>query len=646
MKRLALAIMTVSITLAQSQTTPPAMNLYFLSWEDGASGIYLYNTETGVDTRIHTNNGKGMALSPDGKQIALCTYGNGMRIMNNDGSNPRDIPDVYMNTDNSYYFAWTEQGIFWVHHNRETLIDSFYSYVPETGLLRRYPPFHAKEGSSSFGGCFASRDGTRMFTWITEDIPCEYTGSDRSKPYIFFKNGDFDTPIVDHELFWGHGNMMLPGGRYSLGVWWAMPPGEERGDHRWMRTWDWDNMEEGPTYRFPLDGGKYLAPIINSDDWILVQIGGENRDTNCVYFWKFATDTAWTSYGERLGQRIYCGWQGSLPSPVSWAISEQAFTLTDSTWSDTFHITGWTDASNPVVSTDKSWTGTPAIAMNGSTGTIAFTVSTPPSEADTAVVTVEDGNGANQLVRIYYQPTQTVAERLEISKDVTTESVTLSWTGTVEGYSYEVSRLDGSSWSVPMLVTDSSYVDSDPVNGTNTYRVYAVSGSDTSYQQVTADYTAPPALTITSPGNGETCAPGTQITLIWDAVNVSSIEVEMSTDEGDTWTLLSDSGAIDYGEDLWANYPLTLPATDGNVLIQIHPYQETVPSDMVLLTVSSSSVVTPPAAARPTGASRSAAIRYDLRGRIVTGRGNRPPTGLLLISRDAQEPGRIRIHVR
>jgi hypothetical protein len=76
----------------------------------------------------------------------------------------------------------------------------------------------------------------------------------------------------------------------------------------------------------------------------------------------------------------------------------------------------------------------------------------------------------------------------------------------------------------------------------------------------------------------------------WTTVKVASVQLEMSIDGGETYSLMTQS-AIDQGDSTWANYTVTLPSQSlGAVVILIHPYQQTEPRDTVTVSTTGSAV--------------------------------------------------------
>lgn len=618
---------------AIAQTTPPETHIFYLD----DNGLWNYNSATGQTTKVSSRNAMGAMISPDGRQIVYGNFGYTMSIMNNDGTNERQIPGITINLDFANCLAWTTNGMFWVTAKQGPSQNQyrFFRYVPETNSLTEYPSMNADNG---FAGCWASTDGSRMFSWTDVNHPSEIlsgegSSSGDSRPYIYFDNGDFSAPRIRYIAYWGHGNAMLPNGKYLLCVRWDFGNGDplQGKDHPWLATWDLDSIKQGPKWAFPAFGAKNIVSVVNSNDWIGVQMDSDRS----MHLWKYASDAGWTNGPTVANSRLQFVWQGALPSPTGWSVTEPSITLTDSIKTGAIHVTGWSASANPTVTvqTGHTWTGTPTITKSGTTVTISFTI-TPPASPDTATITIADASSATRLSRIVYQPSQTPAQKLVITTTVSDTAVALSWTGTTAGYTYGVKEATGSTWSALVAAT-TSYMDKSPVSGTNQYRVYAIKGTDTSFVQVTASWSPPPSITITAPTSGLTFASGSTVNLRWTTVNVIQVNVQMSTDGGETYTKLNSAG-INTSSAQWGNFPVPMPAQPNTpVLLKVESYAT--PSLYASVTVSTgtSAVIGPrtPSVVRATGELRE----FDLRGRSVAGANKACATRLsVVVTRNAK----------
>lgn len=135
--------------------------------------------------------------------------------------------------------------------------------------------------------------------------------------------------------------------------------------------------------------------------------------------------------------------------------------------------------------------------------------------------------------------------------------------------------------------------------------------------------------TLTGPAAGSTVSVGQTITITWEAhghVNSSTL-VEVSHNEGESWTLLTGQGGVSPTDPQWAAWPWTIPATlaqsggvtvslaDATLLLRVRGYflQHVMDEIDVPLTVSSASIadVSPRASALD---GTTPTVRYLLNG--------------------------------
>jgi len=309
---------------------------------------------------------------------------------------------------------------------------------------------------------------------------------------------------------------------------------------------------------------------------------------------------------------------GALPPIVTtWQVTETQIALSSTAATGTIHITNWTAGSNPTAQSSKTWASSPVITRNSTNATIAYTITAPPAVKDTAVISMTDGT-LIKTCKLIWTPTQTPAQRLVLTGTATDTSVNITWTNTIgTQYTFRMQKSSGSAWGAMQTVT-TSYIDRAPAEGANLYRIAAISGTDTSYQQITVNYFAPASVTFTSPSGGQRFTPGQHITVTWAAVKVTSVQIELSTDDGETYRLLNSTGAINFGTAQWSNYPVTLPDTAfSSIILKIHPYQQATPVNTVTISTSSGSAVLNAAAIRGSSSAQSSQY-YDLRGRRVS----------------------------
>ncbi|MBD3239822.1 MAG: hypothetical protein GF331_04500 [Chitinivibrionales bacterium] len=605
------------------------------------NGLYHYNTATKDLTRLWPPQGttagwseavKAAWYSPDMSRIAFYLQRDRLAICDRDGGNPRlqeNLGRAFKVSDKA--FTWTEQGIFWYDKDTYELL----RYVPETEAVTVVCTLEYLPNTTSFGGVHASRDGSRLWSWLTlSATPEENPDGEQAKPFIYIDDNDYDNPRIRYAYKWGHANMMLPDGSKTLHIGWEF----SNNTHPYIWIWNWDTFSQDSTLTHGVDikatRNHRLVQVANSNEWM-----GLMFEDSANYMWQFAAATSGAQpILMDLNRRYYDmahAWLGPYPDVQGvWHIIESRIELAENSPTDTIHLTNWSDAADPTVHTDKAWTGAPVITKNGSDVSIVFTVSSGPALPDTAVVTITDAAQQSKTCSIVWAPSQSPAEQLAIVGTADETSVTLTWQNTLgPQFSFGVQKSTGSSWG-PMLTVDTTYTDNSPEEGDNTYRVAAITSGDTSYQQVTVYYSAPESITILAPSGGRQFAPGEQVLVQWSTVKVPSVQISVSDNDGETFVLMVDS-AIDNGDDAWSNFTLTLPSVVSDaVIIKVHPYQQSEPFATVNVATVGSAVL----GRSPMGhAPGAAAVRYlfDLSGRRMPARKRSLPASPALPAHEA-----------
>ncbi len=588
------------------------------------NGLYHYSTVSKELTRLWpppgTDGGWGTAVkaaqySPDMSQVAFYIQLDRLAIADRDGGNPQliDLGRPFKVSDAA--FAWTEQGIFWYDKDTYELL----RYVPATGTVSTVCTLNYLPNTTSFGGVHASRDGSRLWSWLTLDHVSETDPNrEESKPFIYINDNDYSNPQIRYTYTWGHANMMLPDGSKTLHIGWEF----SNNTHPYIWIWNWDTFSADSTLTHGVDidatRNHRLVQVANSNEWMGMMF---KNDAN--YMWKFA-DAASGAQPILMDLNLPSynmahAWLGPYPNTQStWHLSETQLLVSTDAPADTLHITNWPDPADPTVAVDKAWVGTPTVTRAGEDVTIVCSVASGPALSDTAMVTVTDAARTSKTCSVVWAPSQTPAERLAIAGVADVDAVTLSWSNTLGSeFTFGVQKSNGSGWGA-MTVVDTQYVDTDPAEGDNIYRVAAIAAGDTSYQRVTIYYAAPASISILAPTEGNQAAAGEQVVVQWSAIKIESVQISVSENEGETWRLITQS-AIDKGDSTWSNYTLVVPAAQsGSVMIRVHPYQQTTPYDIVTVSVVGSGVRTP----RVSGGRARVAISpvfYDLTGRRLTG---------------------------
>lgn len=284
---------------------------------DGSGGVYIVNTTTNTARKVWPGTGAVQVymaqFSPDGSRIA-CNNGNRLMVMGNDGSNPRQITtsvDFNGGFGGTSSFAYTSAGIFWINRNRDTNVNRFLRYNLATDQLTEYPALNSKPNTTSFGGLYASADGSRMWTWLTMEV-----GGQEYKPFINFDGGNFSAPRYAYHKFHGHNNAMRADGRSSLHIGWEFNSSVNPNPHPYLWTWNWDTDAQGTTYQHGLSGNiqdmgfKGLIAVANNSDWVVLTPG--NESTHEHFVWKYATDAPVKVNYARANFLVNHAWQGAL----------------------------------------------------------------------------------------------------------------------------------------------------------------------------------------------------------------------------------------------------------------------------------------------------------------------------------------------
>ena len=164
-------------------------------------------------------------------------------------------------------------------------------------------------------------------------------------------------------------------------------------------------------------------------------------------------------------------------------------------------------------------------------------------------------------------------------KDSTMQSVLVTWdlyTGDADSICIERKTGGTEEWAEIARVAagDTSYIDSHLVAGTYNYRLRASAASQYS------DYTAPMSITIigipwvrvTRPAEGEQVKSGSTYTIQWESNRIDKVLIDLSTDDGLTWTNLNPGGSLD-ADGAWDwDVPDTL---ETSAIITVHEYQGT-----------------------------------------------------------------------
>jgi hypothetical protein len=207
----------------------------------------------------------------------------------------------------------------------------------------------------------------------------------------------------------------------------------------------------------------------------------------------------------------------------------------------------------------------------------AYNWTVPASFSTNCLVRVQDSRDgllsdvSDSVFEIARQPAITVtspnggeAWQIGTQHSISWTSVNISSTVKIE-----LSRNHGSSWTTLAASAPNNgswlWTVTAPASGTCLIRVTDVSGNPTDTSDGDFSIVDIPSISVTSPNGGEAWQIGTQHSISWTSVNISSnVKIELSRNHGSSWTMLAAS-APNYGSWLWT---VAGPAS-GTCLIRI-----------------------------------------------------------------------------
>ncbi len=156
---------------------------------------------------------------------------------------------------------------------------------------------------------------------------------------------------------------------------------------------------------------------------------------------------------------------------------------------------------------------------------------------------------------------------------------TITWTSVgISNVLIQSSSNNGSSWDTLVISTpsDGSYQTSFSVAGT-AYKIKisdAVDGNPVDESDGTFIVLPEPSVTVISPNGGESLASGSISDIRWSSTNLVAVKIELTTNNGASWTSIIDSTASD-GSYLWTVSSLNSSACK----IRVSDYSDGAPQD-------------------------------------------------------------------
>ncbi len=142
---------------------------------------------------------------------------------------------------------------------------------------------------------------------------------------------------------------------------------------------------------------------------------------------------------------------------------------------------------------------------------------------------------------------------------------TITWSSrAVANVKIEYSTDNGTSWSSVVASTPASagkFAWVIPASFTAQGRVRISNAADALINDMSNNSFSIPLLTLTAPNGGETWLTGTQHDITWSQIGISLVKIELSTNNGSSWSVLKDS--VVSSPYAWS-IPVNLPASAQN----------------------------------------------------------------------------------
>jgi hypothetical protein len=549
------------------------------------SKIQIYGKNDGANVK---STSPYAVFSPDGSRIAFFRSGR-LYICNNDGSDLKEVASSLRQPNRDNPFSWNTGGIFW---HQDGII---YRCVPSTGNVTN---FAIKSGHD--GGMhqryFASFDGRKV--WMRDPSTVVDFNADFSS---FTKKAWGD----DH----GHGDGMTMDGelvlhiKWDCGIW----------CHKVMRARSRATFAVMDTLAPPVADGTALtqrvANCFNNNDWLAFQVHDDSHNDiyqgdNHYSVWNWKTDDYQIvphPDGDPEGQANICGfWLGALPQAgehIALDKNELVFTLSGGTAPAAQNI-NLTYSGNGTLGTVTT-TVTPSSATwltvsvnsgaNANARVISNSIVPANVSGDVAEATVEVSAGTNinsVSYKVVINSAGVLPAPTNLKADAVGDSlrdVLLQWNDNSDdetGFSIERKKGTSGSWAEigTASANDTSYLDTNLALGTYSYRVRAA--KDQTYSNYSNEQEIEllglPWIRVTAPVAGAVLCAGSDYVIKWTSHRVTQVTVQISTNSGITWDVISKEGGITNTMAEWQNFTWKVPDIDNSeVIVKVQEYQET-----------------------------------------------------------------------
>lgn len=611
-----------------------------VGWSPGSQGEghFIVNTSTGAVTKVSSWSCDA-ALSPDGRKIAFLHGGGALQrlyICDNTGyAGEQSVIDLGREDANIGSMSYTTRGVFWLRKLAGDTNSLVYRYDVDNGVLDTVLYIPIWPGQDNLG-YYTSRDGTRQFAWMSagEDWGAP---DDHYCPYITL-NSDLTSYQYQVHHQWGHGNVMLSDGLRILQVTWLRYPHEGYYHQNVYVVTHPDGVitdtlyNQLPTGATQEEGNpiRNICGVVNSDDYVIINCGlGNDKGDWTSHYWHWEDESMPVVVpGADVGA-LQGAWMGDLPDPessVSLSPSLVSLTSEDSTTEVVVSVGGGAGTPTVSVPDDGAWL---SATLSGSGPSYTLAVTAQPSDAaesDTGLVTVSaPGVSEPETLTVFYsaagfslQPPVSLAFTPAGDSGL---DVSLTWTNVAVGADGTIieRRTDEGAYEVIDTVgpVETAYLDEYRAMGAYFYRLKTYRGSEVSADsdELAVEVSGIPWIRMqVTPA---TAAAGQDVTVNWEANRVTSVQMEASIDEGETWEKITAGESIGVGGEDWGAFTWTVPDTftTASVLIRIHPYQELSPLVQTVLLLSGAAVH---ARATPEHAASPSRVAYDLQGNVLT----------------------------
>lgn len=603
-KHLTLIVATLLFTTTQAHgyvgpsTGDLQVHGYVVAQNKATNQVVLVNTTTMQITATGVG-GLEAVLSTDGRRIAYAKkVRNGeIWVMNNDGTGGRKVADCVSGLTDGFILSWTEKNNIWWSEGGDSKDKNMYRVNVETGIKDIYWSYEPQSSASDADGIYklcVSKDESRAASMVhgggwgfTYDLP--------AKAKLQEQQGGCNGALTGLGTYYMTGTTQgayIPDGYhryYSTARLWDAVTGET------VAYITCPGVYPGPTETGPGTGDQIRnwRGSHHTDEYMTCTGFGKDANGEKSYLWKILENRYLT-----LPDGLYPSdfWPGDLPGTATTPTAEITLSPTVLTFDDTnadasqvVQVTNDVPGTTlgPVTATAAGTSPWLTLVLSGSGNTQTITVSVDitglNAGAYQAQVSVSGGGAAAPAS---FSVNLNVGTSLPAPTALTAVSpgpgqVDLTWTDNSDNESAFMieRRLQDGQWEQLTLAAPNatSYTDATVTMATWEYRVKAVNGADASgYSNVaTVSVRGDKSITILNPTAATPLQTGTEITIRWQATDVTNVNVLYSLDDGENWVLINTDDAVSTTDPRWGNLPWTVPsAAAAALVILIHDYSD------------------------------------------------------------------------